>query len=134
LSARGQPLKSSNHNEISPLFQDDSEFLDIDKDLKISSRIQSRSRSPILGSKNLTDSHKPIEVYYSKKKSAPKPEELNMKDFVLFSEDAEATFSPNKKKKHCFYMDKEDIVPVGSDEKQKSSNFNGLSSLSKIDL
>ena len=57
-----------------------------------------------------------------------------MKDFNLFPEEAEATFSAQKKR-HCFHADRDDIIPNGgSDEKPKSSTFNGLSSLSKVDL
>ena len=120
------------------MFQDESDILDISRDLKASRGLaQSRSRSPILVSKkNLTESHQPIEVYFSKKKASNKQDELNLKDFALFNEDAEKTFSPKKLKKHCYHNPREDIIPDGggSEEKPKSSNFNGLSSLSKIDL
>jgi hypothetical protein len=59
---------------------------------------------------------------------------LNLKDFALFTEEAEQTFSI--KKKPSLHKFREDIIPSAgnSAEKVKSSNFNGLSSLSKIDM
>lgn len=66
--------------------------------------------------KNFAESNQPIEVYYSRKKPPKKQDELDLQDFALFQEEAEATFSA-KKKKHCFHHDREDIIPQGSDEK-----------------
>lgn len=91
----------------------------------------------MLGGRNLTESNEPLSVYYSKKRPSIKHEELNLNDFALFTEDsAEQTFSANKKPRNA-HMFREDITPGAgnSGEKQpKSSNFNGLSSLSKIDM